>query len=247
MQNLDWLVIPGGPGLSSAYLKFGLGKAFADWKLHFYDPLGAPELKMVSVPSIDDMVNQIFSVIKKLDVSCCGFITHSFGNYLAMRALQKARQDVCGLIMISPMPFTSSNWRTSLQKIAEKIPASVFEKIQELSLVEDSGSEIFKLLFPYYAAQPVELPDIPFDSRMCDKISEQVGEYDDQQLIKSCGIPMACMVGEKDPFLLEKELLEGRIITVPSVGHYPFFEHPARFIKAISGVEDILCPKNQID
>jgi pimeloyl-ACP methyl ester carboxylesterase len=243
MREIDWLVIPGGPGLSSTYLKTGLAEAFAGCKVHFYDPLGAPELSVEDVPTIDNMVDQIFSVIKELNVPRCGFITHSFGNYLAMRALEKAQQDISGLIMISPMPFSSGNWRTSLQKIAEKVPASVFTDIQALSAAKDSGSKIFKAFFPYYAVQSVELPDIPFDSQMCDKISAQVGEYDERELVTSLGIPVACIVGEVDPFLLEKELLENKIVTVPGVGHYPFLENPEEFSKAVTNVEDILCQR----
>lgn len=54
LDELDWLVIPGGPGLSSKYLELGLSKPFAGRKLHFYNPPGSPEQGVEVVPTIED-------------------------------------------------------------------------------------------------------------------------------------------------------------------------------------------------
>jgi predicted alpha/beta hydrolase family esterase len=149
-SELDWIVVPGGPGLSAAYLKYGLAQSLENYKLHFYDPLTAL--------CIDDLVNQILATAEKNKLKEYGLITHSFGNYLALRVLEKPNHGISGLLMLTPMPFTFQNWRLALQNITKKIPRSVHNKIQELSRQPNMGTKIFELLLPYYIARPVKIP-----------------------------------------------------------------------------------------
>lgn len=236
-EDINWIVIPGGPGLSASYLKIGLAEKFAAFKIHFYDPLGAPERTIDHVPTIDELVEEIFAVATEKSLERFGLITHSFGNYLAMRAIERNSKRISNVIMISPTPFTAKNWKLALQNIEAKIPGDILEKIKQLSSDRHNGSKIFELLFPYYSANPnANIPHTPFDLEMCDQISAQVGEYDDTQLLLSCGIPWACIVGEQDPFYLEKDLLAEHAIVLPSVGHYPFFESQAEFAEATSNI-----------
>lgn len=231
--ELDWIVIPGGPGLSSGYMKYGLANSFQGYRIHYYDQLGSPEAKSNCVPSIDNLTDQIIDVIKEKKIKKLGFITHSFGNYLAMRLLEKDMCDIEALIMISPMPFVDKHHKVALHNIASKIPAEQIKRINKLGKDINNGSEIFRILFPYYATKTmVYVPDIPFDINMCNKISEQVCSYDDRNILQSCKATWVCIIGESDPFYIEKELFQNvNTFIMPGIGHYPFFEDQHTFAK----------------
>lgn len=238
--DLDWIVVPGGPALSATYLKYGLAKSLHDFKLHFYDPLGAPESPVADVPSIDDLVQQIFETAEKNNLKDYGLITHSFGNYLALKALTEKKARIRALLMISPMPFTSKNWHRAIKHLLEKIPKPILDKMEILSQKPGNDLEIFELCLPYYMAKPVKIPQFPFDFKMCHSIAGQVGEYDYTSLILSNRLPpWVCIMGAADPFFIEKELFTTNTIIIPNVGHYPFFENPAEFAKVIERIRQM--------
>ena len=238
--KLDWIVVPGGPALSASYLKYGLTPFLSDLKLHFYNPLGTPESPVAGIPSIGDLVRQIFEVAEKNNLKNYGLITHSFGNYLAMQALTEKKASVSALLMISPMPFTSKNWHRAIKRLLEKIPKQILDKMEELAQKPGNDLEIFDLCLPYYMAAPIKIPQFPFDFKMCHSIASQVGEYDFTSLILSNRLPpWVCIMGEADPFFIEKELFTTNTIIIPNVGHYPFFENPEKFSRAIAQVRKI--------
>jgi pimeloyl-ACP methyl ester carboxylesterase len=115
-MTYDWLVIHGGHGLSKKYLEQGLKGVFPNYKLHYYDQFGSPESVIDHIPSIEEMVQQVFTVAAEKKLENFGLITHSFGNYIAVRALQTKNHNISGVIMISPMPFIFQHWQEALQK-----------------------------------------------------------------------------------------------------------------------------------
>ena len=239
-SKLDWIVVPGGPGLSANYLKYGLAKPLHDFKLHFYDPLGTPESPVTNIPKIDDLVQQIIETAEKNNLKNYGLITHSFGNYLALKALTEKKAPISALLMISPMPFTSKNWRLAIKHLLEKIPKTILDKMEELAQKPGNDLEIFELCLPYYMAKPIKVPQFPFDFKMCQCIAGQIGEYDFTSLILSNRLPpWVCIMGDTDPFFIEKELFTTNTIIIPNVGHYPFFESPAEFVRAIKRIRQI--------
>ncbi len=149
LNILPWIVVPGGPGLSNNYLKFGLSNTLPDHRLHYYDVFGSPESSNKN-PSIEDMANQIQEVADHLGLSEYGIINHSFGSLLTMRALMAARaQDrIKAVLMLNPAPFQSTRWKNVLDVISRKIPKPVLEKINSLSA--DEGDVLFRLIYPYY-------------------------------------------------------------------------------------------------
>lgn len=241
----DWIVVSGGPGLSKTYLQEGFKGVFIDYRLHYYDQLGSPESGVNRVPTINELVGQVFSVAAEKKLGRFGLITHSFGNYIAMRALQVPNHNISSVIMISPMPFLFQHWQAALQKIVASVPADILEKIQELSKDKSNGSEIFKIIFPYYTGKHESLAlDIPFDIQMCNSIAAQVSDYDDRGWLSSCGIPLVCITGDLDPFYIEDSLEDSVLLS--GVGHYPFFESHLEFVDATNKAEKILCQKRKI-
>jgi len=240
LDKLNWIVVPGGPGLSNNYLKYGLEKAFSGCKLHFYHAFGAPESKNKN-PSIDEMIGQIQSVADNAALDEYGLITHSFGNYLAMKALDNS--NIKAIIMLNPAPFEFHAWKSALNNIVQSVSEPILKEIAALSKKTESGIELFRMLFPYYIGRKnTVLPiDVLFDVKACNSISEKVTEYDDRAIVGLISIPLVRIVGEKDPFFSEQEILQNQTIVMSNVGHYPFFEDLDSFCKAIKKAEELLC------
>jgi len=234
LDKLNWIVIPGGPGLSKKYLEKGISNAFTGYKLHFYNPLGSPELPVETVPTIDELTNQIINKVKELQLTKFGLITHSFGNYLAMRLIENSKVMPTSIIMISPMPFQFNIWKKALNNIINKIPEQGMKKIETLMQNDKKGCELFRALLPYYAYKKVDVPDILFDVNMCNRISENVSCYDDRALILSRNISVACIFGDKDPFYLDHDFLSNRKLVIENIGHYPFLEDEIIFSNVVN-------------
>jgi len=244
LSELKWIVIPGGPGLSNIYLKFPLKRMRLNYKLIFYHMHGAPESKNKN-PSIDEMVDQIHQVANANSLGKYGLITHSFGNYLALQALQLKRHCIEAIIMLNPMPFEFHAWKSALAYIEAKIPKTILNEVMSLSASNDlyDGIKLFKLIFSYYtASRNTHLPiDVPFDASACNAIESKIPEYNDKIFITSTSIPIVQIVGEKDPFFNDYDIFAEKTIVLSNVGHYPFFEDPDNFCNAMKKAGKMLC------
>lgn len=246
MHNiLKWLVIPGGPGMSNNYLKHTLPKAFAGYNLHFYDAYGSPESEKKDT-SIEEMVGQIEEQVSSFITNeGYGLITHSFGNYLALRLLEKKDNQLKALIMINPIPFTYKDWKVALENIIKKIPSNILTQISNLSQQPNQGKAIFRLIYPYYVGNPEQvLPiDVPFDTDACNLIVPKVNDFSDLNLVSNSDLPMVRIVGEADPFYMDKTIMTDNTLVLKEVGHYPFFEDSIQFINTVEKIGELLCQK----
>lgn len=239
-KDLKWIVIPGGPGMSNNYLLDVLPMAFQGYELHFYNTIGSPE-SAIENAKIDDLVNQITEESEGSNEY--GLITHSFGNYLALRLLEKNDNRLKAIIMLNPIPFTFKEWQESLASIVSKVPPNVLHAIAELSKEPDKGNEIFKLIYPYYVAEKsIDLPfDIPFNMNNCNSIASQVETFNDIDLIEHAPIPMCRVVGEQDPFYKNQDVMTDNTIVINDTGHYPFLENHQQFSEIVPNIEEKLC------
>lgn len=241
--NLKWLVIPGGPGLSNKYLKSALSKAFQNYNLYFYNAYGSPESNRSDV-KLKEMIQQIEEEILKLGDNI-GLITHSFGNYLVLRLLEKNNPKIKAMIMLNPMPFIYEDWKISLANIIKKVPEKVLEEINKLSSLPEQGEIIFRLIYPFYTGKNPDYLSIsiPFNIIACNSIAAEVSDYNDTALISEITIPIIRIVGEADPFYHNKDLINDKTIVLKNLGHYPFLENLSQFSDVIPQIEELLCTK----
>lgn len=144
----NWIVIPGGPGLSNEYLKFAFNKCLnIDANLHFYCPYGAPG-SPIDRPNLEQLIEQIPQVAYTKGLTHYGLIAHSFGSYLALRALGRAGDGINALIMLNPIPYQYTYWQQALTDIQQRIPQSVADRIAELSNHTSISSEFLGLYCP---------------------------------------------------------------------------------------------------
>ena len=241
----NWLVIPGGPGMSNNYLKHVLPQAFSGYNLHFYDVYGSPESDKKDA-SIEEMVRQIEEQVSDFIANGgYGLITHSFGNYLALRLLEKKDSQLKALIMLNPIPFTYKDWKAALENIIKKIPAHILNQINDLSQQLNQGKAIFRLIYPYYVGNPAqELPvDVPFDADACNLIVPKVEDFSDLNLVSNSDLPMVRIVGELDPFYMDKNMMMDKTLVLKKVGHYPFFKDSIQFTNTVAKIGELLCQK----
>lgn len=242
---LQWLVIPGGPGMSNNYLQHTLPQAFTRYNLHFYDAYGAPESEKQNA-SIEEMIEQIEEKVSDFITNeGYGLIAHSFGSYLSLRMLEKNNIQLKAIIMVNPMPFTYEGWKVALENIVQKIPSNVLEEVTNLAQQSNTGKEIFRLIYPYYVGNPAHsLPlDLPFNMEACNLIASKVHDFNEINLVSNSTIPIIRIVGELDSFYMDNGILEDSTLVLKSVGHYPFFEDSVQFINAVEEIEELLCQK----
>lgn len=231
----DWIIVPGGPGLSFNYLKPYLSAAITNQNLLYYHPYGSTHSNH-SEPTLAELVTQIQEVANENKLESYGLITHSFGNYLAMRAIEQD-YPIKAIIMLNPIPFKYQLWKQAIQSIVNKIPVEHLTKIQELTF-QQQDSEVFKLIYPFYVGnQESSLNiEVAFNLSACNKISDQINNFDDTNLIRNSRIPFTRIVGELDPFYIEKDTLTEKTLVLPHLGHYPFIEDSNLFKNEIQNI-----------
>ncbi len=248
LNTLQWLVVPGGPGLSNSYLKYAFEKMSIMVKTDFYDMYGSPESDNKN-PSIAQMLDQVAQIINKNPTRECGLIAHSFGSYIALKAVQQRNLNIKAIILLNPIPFELNKWKEALASISLKVPTQVINEIISLCKKKGEGADtvssaLFAKLFPYYIGKKsCSLPlEVDLDFKACNAIAQKVPDYDFKDFLASSKVPIVRIVGEYDPFFIHgnDELMEDKTIIIPEVGHYPFFEDPQGFCNAIGKVQVII-------
>ena len=238
-EEIDWIIVPGGPGISREYLEMPLSFLTDNYKFHFYDPLGTYENNSKKDINISELVEQIFSFANEKGLKKFGLISHSFGTYLSIKAYQIKPELIQAMLFLNPMPTRYEEWKMSLNKIINRVPDIFKDKISQLmsKCDDDMGVALFKAIFPFYSnSKHVMLPDIKFNNKMCDYLSSQVEEYNHISSIEKLECPYVCIVGEKDPFYYPDMFPEDNTIVIEGVGHYP----------SIKTTEKLLCLKKKI-
>lgn len=245
LKDIEWIVVPGGPGISKSYLEFPLDNIFDGFKLHYYDQYGTGDSSSQTGITLQKLIMQIYEVADSLRLKKFGIIAHSFGTYLALRALDFNKKRIQAMIFLNPMPLTRKDWHASLEKISSSVPTHEQERISTLSRGGgEDGAELFKALLPYYTSKRIfMLPHIEFNSKICEDLANQVPEYNDLTVIDSIEVPIVSIHGEKDPFYYPGMFPIKSSILLKDVGHYPFYEDNVGLKESITEAESILCQK----
>ncbi len=240
MDKLDWIVVPGGPGLPEDYIKLGLDNILSNNdRIHYYTPYGSTKCSNHDV-SLNELVEQVYQVACEKKLKYFGLIGHSFGTYLALRVIENYSKFVKGLLMISPMPLLYSQWRQSIQNVINKVTPSDNSLITKYT-IENNGSEVLKLLFPYYIANSnTMLPSVNFNMEECNKLEAQVPEYNDTEKLRDLTIPFYCICGNQDPFYYADTVPMANTKVLPNTGHYPFYEDIELFKTSLIEAEKAL-------
>jgi len=83
--------------------------------------------------------------------------------------------------------------------------------------------------------------DVPFDTAACNLIVSKVKEFNDLNLISNSDLPMIRVVGELDPFYIDKDIMMHNTLVIKGMVHYPFFEDSIQFTHAVAKIRESLC------
>ena len=115
------------------------------FKLVFLD---FPGFGSSSVPNeewnLDDYVEVVENIIKKLELDNINIVAHSFGARVAIKLCSKKRTDINKLILCGAAGLPEHN---SLKKVAFKSLAKTGKKIFELPLLKNKEDKARKLLY----------------------------------------------------------------------------------------------------
>ena len=186
-----YVVLGGGPALCVSYFKKGLEPYALPYPLLSYQHLGAsgPEgnKPLPSNFTIQHFVDDLKSFLQSQPYKKIGFITHSWGTYLALEYIHRYPGSISRCIFISPPPFTRKEYNEGAQNLLEKIPSLTLKEIQGLNGLNDPlGFTMMQLLNPFYVEKPI--PDAKdlfyYNEERCTRIMEEQGDFDYTKIIK---------------------------------------------------------------
>lgn len=220
-------IIGGGPGMDYVYLYKWLIELSDNRELIFYNEYG---LNYEEETSFDTLVEQLHIILTsnndKKDV-----LAHSFGSHLLFSVLSKYDDlNIDKIIMINPCPTNYTEYVKSEEIFSKRIPDSVKEKIEYFSRQHNRYADlnVFTLLIPYYVYKGVSIDFCMYNSQMCDKINNQIGEFDFSNLIKNLKNDILLIKGENDfiniTSTLDIQIVSKKTVIYKECGHFAFAE-----------------------
>ena len=249
------LVIPGGPGLSHAYLKpvienFGN----SGFKVIAYDPLSNSENNY----SMNSAVNELDEILKNYCSDNTIVFGHSFGGNVALQYILETDQRATKIstLVISNTIYSFEKYNQNLNTLKNSMPDEIIREINRHQNEKDFGEIYFNLLMnewlPRYWCLSNPLPEYLIQS--LSEINQSlfthfVGEdplnvtgelrkWTIKDRIDQIKIPCLFIAGssdtvfEKDIVFMAKETL-GEYYICPDSAHYPFIENPDLYFERI--------------
>lgn len=246
--GLTWLLIPGGPGMGSEYLRelfLGLGLEGSVWSFDLIDPIGQSRDDATVVDGWRK------SLIESLDrIGPAVVVGHSFGGMLPLSTTGIERR-CTALVLLSSAPDRS--WEKCVQEAVRKVEAPGSDALEEVFKLDPSADNFKRLAVswvPYYFAET-----------HADEGRAMLSRNSFQPLVYQIGarwflpnyrlhadlpaIPAFCVAGEKDmvtPLCLFRDCqkLQAAQVEYFSIlggGHFPWVENPSQVAVALRDIE----------
>ena len=253
------VVVHGGPGMDSRYLRRGLA-ALADYgQAVFYDqrgtgksegPLDSEHLTFLQ------FVDDIDAVREALAVERVSLLGHSFGGRLVMEYALRYPERIDRVVLVN----TTEPGGRFIQEANERRASRVTEEDQAaLEVVGQSGRlqtgdtvafrEFYEAAFRSTFSNPellsrLDLSIQPMTAenglRVISDVGGSVGEAAGWDRMREIRAPTLVLQGEDDllPVRMVSELADslsaGELALVPGAGHFPWVEAPEAFFAALS-------------
>ena len=227
------LVVHGGPGISSHYLKESL-KKYKSVEFLFYDQSSVPH---ESSPSqrLDLLVQELCTEFEEATESGnMGILAHSWGTFLLLEGMKRYpalfEKSVTN-VLVSPFPLKFERVGRVVARLQGRIPENVRAEIEEDIRLE-RDERIMGRYAPYYFKNP--------DLAECIEFKQYSIEQNQLTLECAVGIDhtdvatvnaerIFTMLGDSD-FMTKEDIQElGNIHIISDCGHYPFIEAAATF------------------
>jgi len=252
------VVVHGGPGMDSRYLRRGLAPLSNYGQAVFYDQRGTGKSEgplesdyLTFLQFVDD----IDAVREALAVERISLLGHSFGGRLVMEYALRYPERTDRVILVN----TTEPGGRFIQEANERRAARVTDEDQAaLEVVGQSGRlqmgdtvafrEFYEAAFRSTFSNPdllsrLDLSIQPMTAqnglRVISDVGGTVGEAGGWDRMPEIGAPTLVLQGEDDllPVAMVSELADslaaGELALVPGAGHFPWIEAPEAFFAAL--------------
>ncbi len=239
------VVVNGGPGLSSSYLRESLLALTDAYKVIFYEQLGCGSNDMPAHDITADLtVDQLERITRDIpDPRHATLLGHSWGSTLILLCHEKygILSRFTRLILFNPAPLTRSGTTDVGERLFGRLSPSAKEGILKLlddEPTDENGRQIMELAREGYCSPNRPLPEINFEYRrkVYEAVDTSLGDFSLTHIAIPKSIEMTLVYGSDDyiptsatealqPFAKRKEI-------IPDSGHFPFSESPD-FVTAV--------------
>lgn len=250
------VVMPGGPGLSSAYLR---SKELEQHVRAVYvDPLGTGASGKLAPPATYSMARDVATLEAlraKLHLAKWCVIGHSYGGFVALRYAIDHPAQVSGLLLYSTSPRIDEEWMKSVGENsswfkaepwfagASRAQQSESEAKTQMDLDNAVAGEL-PLYFADWTLRQHALVDFARAIHVDFDVSHRRLDepFDVHEQLATIKVPTVIVSGERD-FLFGGKVAtwldvipNSKRVPIPKAGHFSHVEQPAQFGNAVAAL-----------
>jgi proline iminopeptidase len=244
------LLMHGGPGLSD-YLEPLADELDGLFRIARYQQRGITPSLTGGERDVARHVADAAAVLDALGWDRAMIIGHSWGGHLAMHFAVSKPERLASVVSIDPLCAVDDGGLGAFVKTLEgQVPAQRKERYKELEALESQTDaereESFRLVWPYYFANPEQaapFPSFRYDGSShltWDSIKSHLDDRTLERELPSITAPFLLIHGEDSPLPISEAartvalMPNARLIAVPNCGHWEWLEQPEFARRAIS-------------
>ena len=232
------LVVHGGPGIPSHYLKEPL-KKYKYVEFLFYDQSSVPRQSSPS-QRLDLLVQELCTEFEEATESGnVGILAHSWGTFLLLEGMKRYTalfEKSVTNVLVSPFPLNFERVGGTVARLQSRIPENVRAEIEEDTRL-GRDDRIMGRYAPYYfknqeLAKCLEFKQYSIEQNQL--VWESAVGIDHTDVATVNAERIFTMLGDSD-FITNEDIQElGNIHLISDCGHYPFIEAAATFGNLLS-------------
>ena len=250
-EGVPLIVLHGGPGLGHDYFKPALLSASRFAEVIFYDQRCSGKSQNLSMEDCCELslhIEDLEALTKSLGLNGFVLLGHSFGSYLALAYAVRHAKNISKLILVSPvLPYAEPP--EQIHRWFSFFSGDLRRKLDKINMSNDPPPkktlDRFDLALPLYFHQEKALAEFrsrrfSFSGELIEECSKKSMLTDLRDDIVRLTMPVTMIVGTEDkrtPPQYSAELSgfieNSMIIEMPETGHFPFLEHPEKFMEIL--------------
>lgn len=236
-KNLNWVFLPGGPGLGSEYIRSFVVDMKLPGNTWILDMPGDGSNRLQNKKiNYNQWTDNVVEAVSSLDNVV--LVTHSFSGMLAL-STPALQQHLAGLVLLDTAP--NNEWQIEALK---KFPKALVQAVKtyDNNHTDANLKQIALAMGPlFFAPDQMEigkklLKDLPYNHYANDWADEVFNPHYAAKWVPK-NIPTLIVSGEDDVltpinlFQKNKEFNQLKIIIIPRAGHFSWINHELEFRK----------------